>query len=61
MAALRDVLAAAGELSATEAASAFKRAGDDDVTAVLESLAAVGVAVEVTTPQAPERRWRAAR
>ena len=33
----------------------------DEVTAVLESLAAVGVAVEVTAPQSAERRWRATR
>jgi hypothetical protein len=61
MAAVRDSLVAGGELTAEAVTAGFKRAGVEDVTAVLESLAAVGVAVEVTAPTATERRWRATR
>ena len=45
----------------SDAAASFKKAPGDDVTAVLESLAAVGLAVEVTAQDTAERRWRAAR
>lgn len=57
---VRDLLAEAGEATAVDLNRSFRGNNPENVLAVLESLAAVGLAQEITTP-AGERKWRALR
>ncbi len=58
--AVRDLLAEAGEATAADLNRNFRGNSAENVLAVLESLAAVGLAQEITTA-AGERGWRALR
>ncbi len=57
---VRDLLSEAGEATAADLNRAFRGNSAENVLAVLESLAAVGLAQEITTA-AGERGWRALR
>lgn len=59
--AARDLLAEAGEATAADFARRFKGVKAEEAATVLESLAAVGVAIETTTDTGVERSWRLVR
>ena len=57
MVAARDLLAELGEATADDFPQRFKGVQPDKAEKLLESLAAVGVAIETTVPPAVERTW----
>lgn len=59
--AARDLLAELGEASGADFPTRFKGVAANDAQKILESLAAVGLALETTPPGATERRWRVLR
>jgi restriction-modification enzyme MmeI-like protein len=55
--AVRDLLAELGEATARDISGRFKGVRADQTEKLLESLAAVGVAIETTVPPATQRTW----